>query len=560
MPAVLAGGADDSEGWQSAQVSLILFVAGYQGREAEAGSALKALTCSLAALLLSSGGGAGVKHMETTLQDDALFLHRSPAQVQDAARTAAALGADRIRLTASWSTLAPAPRSKRMPGKPFDPTDSSTYRGETFGRLDTAVKAIKAAGMQVQIDLAFWAPRWAVRKPSSDPRRHRDRPDPAKFADFASAVAQRYSGGYGDLPRVDMYTTWNEPNHPSFLAPQWKRDRKGRYRAISPHVYRAMHNAAYEAIKRESPDAAVLIGGTASTGGSRPGRGGVPPLRFVREMACVDEALDPLPFKECDGFQALKADGYSHHPYSRTTTPATPASRPDDAPLADTYRLSALLEALYDRGRIARDLPIYHTEYGYESNEPDPFVPFDLDTQAKFLGWSTYLAWRDPDTRMFAQFLLRDVDARESGRTPGTRGYWRDFQTGLLFHDGRPKPAAQAFKLPFYAERRRVGEEEVVVLFGAVRPAAGRETVRVEQLDARSGRWVPAVTVGDDTCQRSERAFLTDGAGFFERTSAFVGGTKYRMVWRAPGGMWERSAEVALELDPPPLPQLPSAP
>ena len=64
------------------------------------------LGCSLAAVLLASSG-TGSANVETTLQDDAVLLHRSPAEVRKAAHTIAELGADRVRLTAGWSVLAP---------------------------------------------------------------------------------------------------------------------------------------------------------------------------------------------------------------------------------------------------------------------------------------------------------------------------------------------------------------------------------------------------------------------------------------------------------------------
>lgn len=85
-----------------------------------------ALLCSLLTLALAGNTG-GTKYMETTLQDDALFLHRPAAQVRQYARQIAALGGDRVRLTAGWSAIAPRARSARAPGPPFDSSDSRTY-------------------------------------------------------------------------------------------------------------------------------------------------------------------------------------------------------------------------------------------------------------------------------------------------------------------------------------------------------------------------------------------------------------------------------------------------
>jgi hypothetical protein len=507
------------------------------------------LACSLAALALA-GSPAGGRHLETTIQDDAVLLSSAPAAVREAARRMAWLGVDRVRITAGWSAVAPAPLSRRRPGPPWDASDPATYPREPFARLDRAVKASHAAGLKTMVDLAFWAPRWAVRRAVRPAERQTWAPDPAEFGRFAAAVARRYDGTVPDperpghpLPAVRMWTTWNEPNNPTFLRPQWIR-REGAWRPESPHVYRALHNAAYDALMRSSPDNVVLVGGTAATGSRTPGSGGVAPLRFLRELACVDAGLRPLAIPECRDYRPLRAHGYAHHPYSRFATPATSDPDPDAAPLADTARLEGLLADLAARGRLARALPVYQTEFGYETNPPDPKAPFGLQQQAQFTGWSTYLAWRDPGTRMFAQFLLRDIDPLEARRQPGHRRYWNDFQTGLFFADGTPKPAALAFRLPFWAELRAVGGQTVVLLFGGVRPADGRAVVRVERRPAAGGPWVPVSVSGDRCDGREGPTFLTDSAGWFLRAAPYEGPAAYRLARLRQDGSWETGVEV----------------
>src|SRR3954452_16235088 len=150
-----------------------------------------ALACGLAAMLLAGRPAQG-KHLETVLQDDALLLARPPAQVRETARTIAELGADRVRLTAGWSAIAPAPRSPQRPGAPFDPRNPSTYPAGSWDRLDTAVRAARDAGLKVMIAAPSGAPRGAAARPSSTPARERSRPAPQQFAAFAEAVARRY--------------------------------------------------------------------------------------------------------------------------------------------------------------------------------------------------------------------------------------------------------------------------------------------------------------------------------------------------------------------------------
>src|SRR5947208_13197930 len=99
---------------------------------------MSSLACTIALLVAQSMGGIGTAHpMEMTVQDDALFLHQQPAAVQRTAKRLAALGADRLRVTAGWSVLEP------KPGKFSDPN---------LRALDTAVKAAIAAKLKVQMD------------------------------------------------------------------------------------------------------------------------------------------------------------------------------------------------------------------------------------------------------------------------------------------------------------------------------------------------------------------------------------------------------------------------
>jgi hypothetical protein len=437
-----------------------------------------------------------------------------------------------------------------MPGGPFDPTDPSTYPAAGFRDLDRAVRDASQAKLKVMIDVAFWAPRWAVRKGSPDGR-YRYAPDPRRFGQFAEAVARRYSGRFPDpasprrrLPAVRLYTTWNEPNQTQFLQPQWRHADRG-WIAESPHLYRALHNAAHDAIKRVDPGNQVLIGGTAAVGSDVPGRGGVPPMTFVRSLACVDPHLRPLTIPDCRGFTPLKADGYAHHPYSLDTMPGVHASNPDEVPLADTDRLEQLLHKLYEGGRITTDLPVYDTEYGYESNPPDPFSRFSPEDQARFIGWSTFMAWSDPDTRMFAQFLLRDSSPGVDGGQPGTQRYWRSYETGLYYSDGRPKPAVEAFRLPFWAQRMATGGPPVVLLFGKVRPAPGRQLVRVDRLEPSSGTWHAVQTFNHDCSTSGE--FLTDDAGYFLTFVPFEGNTTYRLAWWRSDGRWEYGVPIPVD-------------
>src|SRR4051794_26168174 len=497
---------------------------------------MSSLACSLALLVASGLGGIGTAHpMEVTVQDDALLLHQSPGAVQRTTRRLAALGADRVRLTAGWSVLEP------RPGKFSEPALRS---------LDTAVKTATAAKLGVQIDLAFWAPSWAVAKRlhGSQAKRQRWRPNAVAFGQFAEAIATRYDGSFGDptskkrtpLPPVRMWTTWNEPNHPTFLLPQSERTRSGRWRDVAPHVYRAMHEAAYNSLKRVDQQNQVLIGGLSSRGASQPGPDrNIPPLRFLREMACVDDHLQPLKDPACRDFHPLQADGFAYHPYSFEAPPNVPYGGPDTVHLADLDRLSTLLKQLHDAGRITTALPLYLTEFGYESKPPVTGRGVPPETQARYMSLGAFEAWRNPDTRMFAQFLFQDL------ADP------RSYQTGLLYPDGRDKPAVQAFKLPFWAEAKEANGQPYVLIWGQVRPGSGPQSVALE-MQRPDGTWhtIPstAATPQPDgrSCPAEDEQFLTDEDGFYLRALPYQGVLAYRARWARPDGRSDYATPVTV--------------
>src|SRR5205823_5503842 len=121
---------------------------------------------------------------------------QQPIDVQRTVRRLASLGADRVRITAGWSALAPSPKARKRPH--VDATNSGQYQPVALRALDTAVKAASAAGLKVQLDLAFWAPRWAVARGVEQTGRQRWRPDPGAFGQFATAMARRYNGNFAD--------------------------------------------------------------------------------------------------------------------------------------------------------------------------------------------------------------------------------------------------------------------------------------------------------------------------------------------------------------------------
>ncbi|HZI91211.1 MAG TPA: alpha-amylase family protein, partial [Thermoleophilaceae bacterium] len=155
---------------------------------------------------------------DTIVQDDAELLFRSDERVTQSMRHLRSLGVDRVRLNAGWSSIAPDPDSLQRPDLTL--SDPDAYPRVNWRRLDRAVRAAHDAGLQVMIDIAFWAPRWATTgNPQGAMGRERWNVDPAAFAEFTAAVVKRYSGNF--VPEPDMASTpqSDSPDHQLLEGP-----------------------------------------------------------------------------------------------------------------------------------------------------------------------------------------------------------------------------------------------------------------------------------------------------------------------------------------------------
>jgi hypothetical protein len=432
------------------------------------------------------------------VQDDSEFLSH-PERLQRTMAELHALGFTHVRLSAHWDQLTRTPHSRRRPR--FAAASPGGYEQWKWIALDRAVRAASDHGLQVMVDVAFFAPLWATSGDAAGEPRPRNRVDPRAFADFAVAVAQRYSGrfapspsGPSALPRIETLTLWNEPNLAVFWGPQRRVLPGGRIALDSPHAYRRLATRAYAAVKRNRPELRVLVGGLASGPAWAPTarRAGIPALRFLREMACVDAALRPLRTPDCRDFSPVPGDGLAVHPYVLGHAPdfRPRGDRADTLTMGNLDTLSALLRALVERGRIAPALQdVYLTEFGYLTDSPtldgrglrNAFPKVGLDAQATFETRAHELAWDHPQVRMFAHFLVRDtLCADDSGPE------CIDWPSGLRFADGTSKPVEAALEASLYRHPRRDGD---VDLWGRLGSDLWRRRGILEyELD---GQWQP---------------------------------------------------------------------
>jgi hypothetical protein len=439
------------------------------------------LAAALAALLsfaVAAPSAVASPQVRVGIADDGILLH-SPERAPDVVAQWKAAGIESVRIQVRWAGIAPDELSPSMP-LGFHPTDPDDPLYD-WAYLDRAIGLVVANGLTPILSVTGSGPLWSSRVPSLGNPRYQ--PDAARFGDFATAVARRY----GKV--VAQYLIWNEPNQPLWLQPQQECPRKGKKCApVAPHTYRALVRAAYPAIHRADPGAQVIAGTLAPRGAdplqrNRPLR----PLAFIRAFGCVDERYKPIRTGRCRGFQPARIDGFAYHPHSIKASPTTPSVRSDDANLADLKKLEQTLDAV-QRARgfttpTGAHTPLHLTEFGYQTDPPDPYDGIPRSRQSRWLQEAAYIAWRDPRVRTLVQYEWQDEPTKSVG---SGRKRYAGWQSGLLDKNGRPKPALAGFQHPFVADATTLAPR--VRFWGQVRP--GRTHRVALQRRSPSGSWV----------------------------------------------------------------------
>ena len=396
------------------------------------------------------------------------------------------LGVDRVRVLVYWRRFAPAPDSRRKPR--FDARNPDAYPHDNWGAIDRLLDSADARGMQVQLTPTGPVPRWAT-------RRGRDQvtdPRSGEFRAWMTALGRRYRD------RVSVWSIWNEPNHPEFLAPQHRNGKPA-----SPRIYRNLYLAGRRALETTGNGSdLILFGETLPRGGSRT----VDPLPFLRGALCLDSR-----YRKVGRCARLHIDGYAHHAYTTRGGPRFRPSDPDHVTIGVLDRLTRALDRAARAGAVNAGVGLYLTEFGIQSY-PDRTAGVSPARQAEYLAIAERIAYANPRVKSFSQYLLRDDERRDDGSYGG-------FETGLRTAAGRKKPAYEAFRLPLAVAN--YGRSHV--LWGRVRMS--RAPTQVTVLSARRGqRFTALATV------------TTNAVGAFGLRTRHVRGQRYRLQWTSPEG------------------------
>ena len=446
-----------------------------------------ALTCALLCALAAPAAAA--PDQEAMFQDDNLLVYGTPAKVAETLDELRSLGVDRLRISVFWNVVAPPQRPEG-----FNAADPAQYPANAWDRSDTVVRLARERGMGVNFNITTPAPGWATGNPERADLKDTWEPNPVEFGRFVQAVGTRYDGNHGPA-RVDYWSIMNEPNQAGWLTPQW-RSQNGVWVEAAPRIYRTLVAAAWDALRATGHGEDTILVGELAPKGLRDNRGesrSIDALRFIRRLYCLDDNLQVLGGAAAEAHGCPTSDqiagfpgqnpglfqmtGWAHHPYELLLAPDRRQTWPDWVTTANLDDLQSLLRRIRARYALpAGTVPVYLTEFGYQTNPPDRLAVTPAQ-QAAYLNHAEFLAYSRREVRTLAQFLLLDDGAPIE----------RTFQSGLRFRDGSPKPAYEAYRVPIHVPTPRVRSGRRLRVWGGVRTARGGASVEV-QVRGRTAR------------------------------------------------------------------------
>ena len=474
--------------------------------------AILACLASASLVLVAAPGAYAAHDMQAMFQDDNQLIYTTPAAQSHTLDILKSLGVQRIRVTIVWRAIAPSPMSASKPS--FNAADPAEYPPGAWDHYDSLVKLAVAHNIKVNFNPTAPAPNWATGTPDRADIDQTFDPNPKEFGLFMVALARRYTGLYKPpgatvaLPRVNYWSIWNEPNQAGWLTPQWAIDPRPGAGMVetAPQIYRSLVDAAWTALQGTGhAKDTILIGETAPKGskGAQGETKSLDALAFIRELYCVDKNLQiyigssatvrgcPVGADARQKFVSdhpglFQASGWAHHPYELIFSPNTKPGYKDWATIANLPALSKLLRRVHQRyGQTAGNggnIPLYLTEFGYQTNPPDPLAVSPAH-QAAWINQAEYIAYSNKYVRTLSQFLLVD-DKPLQGVPTTSPSAWTTFQSGLVNLNGSHKPSFDAYRFPIYLPHHTATRKGRLRVWGNPRMAGGG-LVRTVVVEAR---------------------------------------------------------------------------
>ena len=487
-----------------------------------------ALIAAIASLALAATASASSK--QVALIQDGQALNGNPAADVQQFR---ALGANTLRVLLFWYQVAPKANSRSAPHN-FEASDPNAYPAKNWSQWDAIVQAANAAGIKVDLDITGGPPAWAQGRgvPSKFLSHHFGwAVNASDYGSFVKAVATRYSGHFKPkgqstaLPKVSLYSLWNEPNFGQNLGPQSiDATSKSPGYSVAPLYYRNLLRSGYGALRATAKGATILVGEFAGSGRSGPKNGAHPfglpgqtaitsPVPYIQTLYCLSGSYKPLTGQAATVAGCPTSSGARHsfvksnpalfnanaistHPYGSHYAPdAKSSSIPRSFIILPVIgRLTTEMDKVTQAWGHPRKFPIWSTEFGFVTSPPQKRSgkPYPSPTDAAIdLNESEYLSDKNPRLASYAQYLINDP--------PTLKGVGL-FSSGLRFADGKPKPGYDAYRLPLWLPEQTVSASARTEIWGGARPAvfatsAPDRTVEIQMQSGGTWKTLDTVSV-----------------------------------------------------------------
>jgi hypothetical protein len=382
------------------------------------------------AIAVLSAPAAGAANIATGTADP-LYESQDPGVRDLWLQRTADVGAQYVRINVRWFEVAPTkPTVATLPDDPaYD-----------WSQIDAAVASADAQGLRV-VFTVYGAPAWA--HPSDVPpgiRPEAWKPSASDFGAFAHALAMQYSAPslIDPVPPTRWYEIWNEPNLSAYIAPQYKGKKPE-----SPIIYGKLLNAAYSSIKAVAPKAQVISAGTGAYG-THPGGSKMHPITFLQSLFCVQHVKPCAPKPHMDAL--------AHHPIDRKHPPTHSAPNPLDVVAPDLGRIKKVTKAAAAAHHYVgpNPLPLWVTEFWWETKPPDPNLGVPPQKQAEYIEQALYLFWLQHVP------VAINLQMRDSKTVVGDS--LATYQTGVYYYDDTKKPSYEAFRFPFVIDLSKHGK------------------------------------------------------------------------------------------------------
>ena len=213
------------------------------------------------------------------------------------------------------------------------------------------------------------------------------------------------------FPGVHIWSIWNEPNLDSWLGPQ-----RSKGTPLSPSIYRGLYLAGYRGLNDARPSRRHDPARRADAA-----RRDLALARCARSSSCARwrawTATTTRSAAAPPRSAAAARSGASRPRASPTTRtrrrPARTWPRAATTPRSASCRACAR-RSTRSRGAAScpRHLPIWITEFGYQTKPPDPLQGAPLKRAAAFMDESEWIAFRNPRVASYSQYTLLDDPPR----------------------------------------------------------------------------------------------------------------------------------------------------